>query len=711
MTTILRQRGALLALFVMTFFASSDTLANSTCWSMFSSAYPDSRTEDTDRGYCQTCHVSMGGNFNRYGQQLRNNGVSCSVQASFDQALAAVEGLDADGEGNSNLVEITAGTQPAWCDIALFPACDNGGVTLAAGIPLDPAVSNAVPVAVAGGPYDGVAGTQAVQFDGTGSSDADTGDVLTYAWQFGDGQTGTGASPLHMYTTAGSYQAQLIVSDGKAQSEPSVASVTITAPVTNLAPVANPGGPYSGQPGMNIQFDGTASTDPNNDPLTYSWEFGDGAFGEGPTPMHAYAAEGTYTVSLTVSDASLTSPIATTTAEVRIPPANRAPTADAGGPYSGETGAVIRFDGSGSSDPDNDALTYAWNFGDGTFGDGVTPQHVYDTAGTYTVTLVVSDSEFESQPATVRAEVADRAELSDGQGLYDANCLGCHGQPWAGPAADDTLFGQRRVAGSRSCNIAGSIFGTSVFPNGVPDMQHLQGLTDEQIATMSEYLNSRDTSGQQRYVATCAGCHGNDGSGGRVDEDVHGDSADEIWEAIEDESEMRFMACMPRDDIEMIADFLHGLDADHDDDGIEDDEDSDDDNDGIPDDEDEDDDNDGRSDEEEREDGTDPRDDDCDDDGVNDGDEHENGTDPLDEDTDDDGLNDGEEREHGTDPKDPDTDDDGKTDGDEVKVFGTNPLVADSAAPTGSSGGGGAPGLPMLVLLAIFVARLRFARR
>lgn len=87
MNTILRQRGALLTLSVMTLFASPDTLANGNCLSMFSSAYPESRTEDTDRGFCQTCHVSMGGNFNRSGQQPRDNGVSCRVQTSFDEAL------------------------------------------------------------------------------------------------------------------------------------------------------------------------------------------------------------------------------------------------------------------------------------------------------------------------------------------------------------------------------------------------------------------------------------------------------------------------------------------------------------------------------------------------------------------------------------------------------------------------------------------------
>ena len=54
-----------------------------------------------------------------------------------------------------------------------------------------------------------------------------------------------------------------------------------------------------------------------------------------------------------------------------------------------------RFDGSGSSDPNHDALTYSWDFGDGTRGSGVTATHVYGTAGAYEVTLTVSDGSAE----------------------------------------------------------------------------------------------------------------------------------------------------------------------------------------------------------------------------------------------------------------------------------------------------------------------------
>ena len=679
------------------------------CGNLFADAYPDSTTEN--QGGCQTCHQSPSGgrNFNVYGSALlanvdRNVGGACST-AGFPVAARGAENADSDGEGNSNIFEIRANTQPGWC------STQNAGCSNSAGtppsVPLDPAPpANNPPMANAGGPYSGEAGTTLIQFDGSGSSDQD-GDTLAFEWEFGDGNTATGMMPVHTYAAAGNYEVRLVVDDGQARSDPSVTSAAISAPPVNIAPVADPGGPYAGEPGQTITFDGTASADPNGSSLTYSWDFGDGSTGSGVSPTHAYAAAGNYTVFLTVSDGQLASDPVATTAEIAVPPANRAPTANPGGPYIGSTGEAIRFDGSASRDPDGDALTFAWDFGDGSTGTGAAPTHSYTSAGVYEARLVVSDAEFDSAPGAVRVEIVDVvASQPDDTGLYDTYCFACHGDPWAASAVEDALPGLRRVAGARSCNISGSIFGTSVFPKGVPDMQFLNGaLAEAEIDAIAEYLNSRDASGEQRYVSTCAGCHGDDGSGGRVGEDVHGDSAGETWEAIYDEDEMNYLACMPRSDIDAIAGFLAGRDDDFDDDGISDDEDADDDNDGISDDDDIDDDNDGRSDDDERDDGTDPRDDDTDDDGVNDGDEHEHGTNPRDKDTDDDGLDDGEERDHGTDPNDPDTDDDGKTDGEEVKVLGTNPLVAESTTPDDSSGGGGTTGLPLLLTLLAVLRR------
>lgn len=77
--------------------------------------------------------------------------------------------------------------------------------------------------------------------------------------------------------------------------------------VFNQPPIANLNGPYLGAAGSPIDFDGTGSSDPDGDPLTYNWNFGDDNMGTGETPSHTYTAAGIYDVCLTVGDGNLTS--------------------------------------------------------------------------------------------------------------------------------------------------------------------------------------------------------------------------------------------------------------------------------------------------------------------------------------------------------------------------------------------------------------------
>jgi PKD repeat protein len=87
---------------------------------------------------------------------------------------------------------------------------------------------------------------------------------------------------------------------------------------TNASPTANPGGPYSGRPGVAIAFNGSGSRDADGSISSYRWEWGDGtSAGSGATPSHTYASSGTFTVRLTVTDNAGATGTATTTASVQ----------------------------------------------------------------------------------------------------------------------------------------------------------------------------------------------------------------------------------------------------------------------------------------------------------------------------------------------------------------------------------------------------------
>jgi PKD repeat protein len=88
----------------------------------------------------------------------------------------------------------------------------------------------------------------------------------------------------------------------------------------NTAPLADPGGPYLGAVNTDISFDGGLSSDPDGDPLTYAWTFGDNSTtGTGVTPAHSYITAGIYDVCLTVDDGALSSDPACTIAVVYDP--------------------------------------------------------------------------------------------------------------------------------------------------------------------------------------------------------------------------------------------------------------------------------------------------------------------------------------------------------------------------------------------------------
>jgi RHS repeat-associated protein len=248
---------------------------------------------------------------------------------------------------------------------------------------------------------------QTQQFAATGTYNNHTTQDLTdvVAWTVEQGTKGGTVTSSGLYTAPNSLGTFTVLATNPSPLKKAIARVTVVA---QQPPVANPGGPYSSKVGQPISFDGSKSTAPSGQSITsYAWNFGDNSTGTGVTPTHSYATAGTFQVSLTVTDTSGGTNTASTTATVAA-----LPTASAGGPYTGTVNQAVNFNGTGSSAPPGQAITsYAWNFGDTSGGSGATPTHTYSSAGTFQVSLTVTDTSGGTNTASTTATIAQSGPL------------------------------------------------------------------------------------------------------------------------------------------------------------------------------------------------------------------------------------------------------------------------------------------------------------
>ncbi|WP_444995271.1 PKD domain-containing protein [Aliikangiella sp. IMCC44359] len=191
----------------------------------------------------------------------------------------------------------------------------------------------------------------------------------------------------------------------------------------NVDPLANINAPTAGDVGTAVAFDGSSSSDSDGSVVSYSWNFGDNSgTASGAKVNHTFTKAGTYNVSLTVTDNQ--GATNTTSHSINIKAAtNQAPTAKANGPYVVNLGDTVVFNSNGSTDPEGEALAYAWNFGDSNTGTGPSPGHKYASTGDYTVTLTVTDVGGLTDTATATVTVKDATPIgyctSSGGGTYE----------------------------------------------------------------------------------------------------------------------------------------------------------------------------------------------------------------------------------------------------------------------------------------------------
>jgi PKD repeat protein len=157
-------------------------------------------------------------------------------------------------------------------------------------------------------------------------------------------------------------------------------------PPENRAPTAD--FTYSSEGRLVVFID--TSTDPDSDPLSYHWDFGDGGISTEKNPAHTYAINGTYVISLNVTDGTASNQKEETiTLGGQGTPENHPPTAAFTSTINQTTRTVVFTDQ--SADEDNDVLSYFWDFGDEQNSTSQNPEHTYPGDNTYTVILTVSD--------------------------------------------------------------------------------------------------------------------------------------------------------------------------------------------------------------------------------------------------------------------------------------------------------------------------------
>lgn len=281
-------------------------------------------------------------------------------------------------------------------------------------------IFNLAPIAIAGPNQSVMAGSTVITLDGSHSIDPN-GDAIRFAWTLTGMPQGSSAAlsdpasakPTFVADMPGSYVANLVVNDGALNSN--AASVTVIAATANAAPVANAGSVQSVLTGMTVTLDGSASSDANNDSLTYSWTLTNKPAGSAAALAGATSAKptftadiaGNYVAALTVNDGRVDSASASVTITAAV--ANAAPVANAGSAQSVVAGSGVTLNASGSTDANGDALTYSWTLTSKPMGSAATlsgattssPTFTADAIGTYVATLIVNDGKVDSAPTTV----------------------------------------------------------------------------------------------------------------------------------------------------------------------------------------------------------------------------------------------------------------------------------------------------------------------
>ncbi len=221
--------------------------------------------------------------------------------------------------------------------------------------------------------------TTSVSCDGTSvrfTNNAKSTTDSKYTWNFGDGNTSTITSPLHVFASPGTYTVTLKVLCGddiekaSIQKQVVVKQEDLVASFTNV--VAN-----TNCLGTTMKFTNTSSYEAN-----YQWDFGDGTISTAKNPNHIYANSGTYTVALKISCSDDNS--STVQKQIQVAPVSYTALFSHTITSTTCSGSTIKFTNTSVSTSD---VIYTWEFGDGQTSTSNSPTHTYAKPGQYEVTL------------------------------------------------------------------------------------------------------------------------------------------------------------------------------------------------------------------------------------------------------------------------------------------------------------------------------------
>ncbi|AKB43006.1 PKD domain-containing protein [Methanosarcina vacuolata] len=215
-------------------------------------------------------------------------------------------------------------------------------------------------------------------------TDASTGTVSSYAWDFDNDGTvdSTDQNPIYTYTASGNYTVNLTVTGpGGSDSEVKTGYIDVSSPSPSK-PVANfSASPTSGKAPLNVKFTDTST----GTPTSWYWTFGDGSKSYLQNPTHKYSKAGIYTVNLTVKNAAGRNTV-TKTDYIKVV---TKPVAEfSASPTSGKAPLKVAFTDTSTGFP----TSWKWNFGDGSTSTQQNPTHKYSIAGNYTVALTVRNA-------------------------------------------------------------------------------------------------------------------------------------------------------------------------------------------------------------------------------------------------------------------------------------------------------------------------------